>query len=46
MADGFIKPLKQKLFEKFIKISGLVNIKERIKKVIKKNTAKNLYKVV
>ena len=46
MADGFIKPLKQKLFQKFIKISGLINIRERIKKVIEKDIIKDLYGVV
>ena len=46
MADSFTKPLKQKLFQKFIKIFGLINIKERIKKAIEKDTIKDLYGVV
>ena len=44
--DGFTKPLKLKLFWKFIKIYGLVNIRERIKKVIEKIIIKDLFKVI
>ena len=44
--NGFIKLLKQKLFSKFMKISGLINIQKRIKKIIKKDIIKDLYGVV
>ena len=46
MADGFTKPLKQELFQKFVKMSGLVDIRERIEKAIEKDTTEDLHGVV
>ena len=42
MVNGFIKAFQQKIFTRFIKITGLVDIKEKIKTLEKDNT-RDLY---
>ena len=43
MADGFTKALQQEAFNKFVRMTGLVDIKERIKALEEKDTTQDLH---